>query len=128
MCHGLELCGNCCSSVNPGHIYFTMSGCVASCLFLLQPAVGHWLQARDQSQSTLTAYKKTTLLAKQPMLFPAELAAAVGKAFLLRISSDSVQKTVTANPDKFSVSQKAGIIATEEILEQIEKHNVTLGV
>ncbi|KAL3148732.1 hypothetical protein ABBQ38_014143 [Trebouxia sp. C0009 RCD-2024] len=56
-----------------------------------------------------------------------ELAVAVEKAFLLSISSDFVQKTVTANPDKFFVSQTAGIIATEEVLEQIESHNDTLG-
>lgn len=77
--------------------------------------------------STSAACKNTTPPAKQPILFVAELAVAVEKAFLLSISSDFVQKTVTANPDKFFVSQTAGIIATEEVLEQIESHNDTLG-
>lgn len=50
------------------------------------------------------------------------LAAVVGKVFLPSITSDSVQRAVTANPDKFVVSNKGGIIATEEILEHVEDH------
>ena len=46
----------------------------------------------------------------------------VGKVFLPSITSDSVQKAVEANPKKFVVSQKGGIIATEEILEHVEDH------
>ncbi len=52
----------------------------------------------------------------------AGLAAVVGKVFLPSITSDSVQRAVTANPDKFIVSKKGGIIATEEILEHVEDH------
>ena len=54
--------------------------------------------------------------------FLAGLAAVVGKVFLPSITSDSVQKAVEANPKKFVVSQKGGIIATEEILEHVEDH------
>lgn len=50
------------------------------------------------------------------------LAAVVGKVFLPSITSESVQRAVTANPDKFVVSQKGGIIATEEILSHVEDH------
>ena len=55
-------------------------------------------------------------------LHAAGLAAVVGKVFLPSITSDSVQRAVTANPDKFVVSNKGGIIATEEILEHVEDH------
>ncbi|DBB06799.1 hypothetical protein WJX82_001393 [Trebouxia sp. C0006] len=50
------------------------------------------------------------------------LAAVVGKVFLPSITSDSVQRAVEANPEKFVISQKGGIIATEEILEHVEDH------
>ncbi len=56
------------------------------------------------------------------MLMPAGLAAVVGKVFLPSITSDSVQRAVEANPEKFVISQKGGIIATEEILEHVEDH------
>ncbi len=46
----------------------------------------------------------------------------VGKVFLPSITSDSVQRAVEANPEKFVISQKGGIIATEEILEHVEDH------
>lgn len=52
----------------------------------------------------------------------AGLAAVVGKVFLPSITSDSVQRAVEANPEKFVISQKGGIIATEEILEHVEDH------
>ena len=59
---------------------------------------------------------------KVPVGLLAGLAAVVGKVFLPSITSDSVQKAVEANPEKFVVSQKGGIIATEEILEHVEDH------
>lgn len=46
----------------------------------------------------------------------------VGKVFLPSITSDSVREAVDANPGKFVVSQKGGIIATEELLEHVEDH------
>ncbi|DBA96510.1 TPA: hypothetical protein ACH3X1_015388 [Trebouxia sp. C0004] len=52
----------------------------------------------------------------------AGLAAVVGTVFLPSITSDSVQRAVEVNPEKFIVSQKGGIIATEEILEHDEDH------
>lgn len=52
----------------------------------------------------------------------AGLAAVVGKVFLPSITSDSVREAVDANPGKFVVSQKGGIIATEELLEHVEDH------
>ena len=46
----------------------------------------------------------------------------VGKVFLPSITSESVQKAVDGNPEKYVVSQKGGIIATEELLEHVEDH------
>ena len=57
-----------------------------------------------------------------PYFHVAGLAAVVGKVFLPSITSDSVRKAVEANPEKFVVSQKGGIIATEELLEHVEDH------
>lgn len=56
------------------------------------------------------------------MRLVAGLAAVVGKVFLPSITSDSVQKAVDGNSEKFVVSQKGGIIATEELLEHVEDH------
>ena len=56
------------------------------------------------------------------MRLVAGLAAVVGKVFLPSITSESVQKAVDGNPEKFVVSQKGGIIATEELLEHVEDH------
>lgn len=56
------------------------------------------------------------------MRLVAGLAAVVGKVFLPSITSNSVQKAVDGNSEKFVVSQKGGIIATEELLEHVEDH------
>ena len=84
---------------------------------------GHATFAQSQEHpQTSTACSLSHYLPSTQCLPAAELATVVGQAFLLSITSDSVQQTVTANPDKFFVSKKEGIIATEEILEHIEDH------
>ena len=89
---------------------------------LLQLVTGYNLQlsrARQELDSCLCSCSNDS---SHCWCDAAGLAAVVGKVFLPSITSDSVQQAVAADPEKFVVSKKGGIIATEEILEHVEDH------
>eukprot|EP00798_Chlamydomonas_sp_ICE-L_P012596 gene12596-15822_t len=51
-----------------------------------------------------------------------ELAAAIGRAFLPSVTSESVKSAITARPDHFTIAEATGTTASEEMLDAVSKH------
>ena len=47
------------------------------------------------------------------------LAAVVGRVFLPSITSNSVRLAMQASPERFLASEKGGILATEDMLQEV---------
>ena len=46
----------------------------------------------------------------------------LGKVFVPGFTSDSLRKVATADPEKFVVAKKGGILGIEEVLDYVEDH------
>eukprot|EP00798_Chlamydomonas_sp_ICE-L_P014687 gene14687-20726_t len=51
-----------------------------------------------------------------------ELAAAIGRAFLPSVTSDSVKSAIAARPDHYTIAEASGTAASEEMIDAVSRH------
>lgn len=98
--------------------------CVGICMWQLDhsPSFLRWQAIRVAAQFRKTAVKADNDQDDCPAVLRAGLASLLAKVFVPGFTSESLRKVAEADPGKYIVAKKGGILGIEEILDYVEDH------